>query len=116
METLGDKLRQLRDEADLSLRELAKKLGGVTAAHLSDIELGRRNPSDELMERLAVFFGIKIDNLRAFDLRPPVDEIKKAAHSDPKYGLAFRKLLDQEVSADEILKFVQDRSDRGKDK
>jgi transcriptional regulator with XRE-family HTH domain len=116
METLGDKLRQLRDEADLSLRELAKKLGGVTAAHLSDIELGRRNPSDDLMDRLAAFFGIKKDDLRAFDLRPPVEEIKRVAHSDPKYGLAFRKLLDQEVSADEILKFVQERSDRGRDK
>lgn len=115
MQGLGDKLRQLRDDADLSLRELARKVD-VTAAHLSDIELGRRHPSEDLMERLARVFGLAVEELRAYDSRPPIDEIKRAAHSDPKYGFAFRKLLDQDVSADEILKFVQDRSNRGKDK
>ena len=76
MQVLGDKLRQLRNDADLSLRELAKKLGDVTAAHLSDIELGRRNPSDDLMVRLAKFFDVAVDELRTFDARPPVDAIK----------------------------------------
>ena len=40
--TLGVRIRELRDQRDLSLREFARRLGDVSAAHLSDIELGRR--------------------------------------------------------------------------
>ena len=43
---LGQRIRELRGKKDLSLRELAKKLD-VSAAFLSDIELGRRYPSEK---------------------------------------------------------------------
>src|SRR5437588_601706 len=36
--TLGERIRELRAEKDLSLREFAKKLGGLSAAFLSEIE------------------------------------------------------------------------------
>ena len=47
--TLGQRLRELREQKDLSLRDLAKKVEGSSAAHLSDIEFGRRFPSPELL-------------------------------------------------------------------
>jgi transcriptional regulator with XRE-family HTH domain len=40
--SLGQRIRELRDKADLSLRELAKKIG-ISSPFLSDIELGRRS-------------------------------------------------------------------------
>jgi transcriptional regulator with XRE-family HTH domain len=50
--SLGQRLHELRDSADLSLRELAKKVG-ISGPFLSDIELGRRFPSEEILAKLA---------------------------------------------------------------
>lgn len=113
--TLGDKLRQLRDSRDLSLRELAKQLGDITAAHLSDIEFGRRYPSDELLRKLAQFFKVTERELRVLDTRPPVEEIKRRAQSDPAFGLALRKLVDKEITPQDILKMTKRRTE-GPDK
>jgi len=114
--TLGDKLRQLRDARDLSLRELAKQLGGVTAAHLSDIEFGRRYPSDDLLRKLAGFFRVEEGELHSLDTRPPVEEIKRRAQSDPVFGLALRKLVDKEISPEEMLGLIEGRRKEESDK
>jgi transcriptional regulator with XRE-family HTH domain len=50
MKTLGEHIKEVREERDLSVRELAKKLN-VSAPFLSDVELGRRHPSDEVLAR-----------------------------------------------------------------
>lgn len=110
--TLGDRLRQLRETKDLSLRELAKELGDVTAAHLSDIEFGRRFPSDDLLRKLAGFFKVEEKQLRALDTRPPVDELKRMAQSDPVLGLALRKLASKEISGEDILRLTKKKSER----
>ena len=103
-------MRELRNEADLSLRELAKQLGGVTAAHLSDIEFGRRHPSDALLLKLARFFKLQVEDLRKLDPRPPIEEIKAAARRNPRYGFAFRQMVDHEIPPEEILDFVRERA------
>ena len=107
--TLGSRLRELRETRDLSLRELAKKLGGVTAAHLSDIEFGRRYPSSDLLKKLAHFFRVGVSELERLDTRPPLEEIKRMAQVDPAFGLALRKLVDKEISPDEILRLQRKR-------
>jgi transcriptional regulator with XRE-family HTH domain len=114
--TLGDRLRELRDTRDLSLRELARQLEGVTAAHLSDIEFGRRFPSDELLAKLARFFKVEEAELRVLDTRPPVEEMKRLAQTDPAFGLALRKLVDKEITPDDILKLTKGKPDRPKQK
>ncbi len=65
--TLGQRIRELRDECDFSLREFADKLGGVSAAHISDIELGRRYPSHDLLKKMADKLGTTVDDLRSYD-------------------------------------------------
>jgi transcriptional regulator with XRE-family HTH domain len=107
--TLGDRLRHLRDERDLSLRELAKQLGGVTAAHLSDIEFGRRYPSDELLAKMARFFRANEAELRALDTRPPVEEIRRLAQADPAFGIALRRLVDKEVTPEQIMRLTKEK-------
>ncbi len=111
--TLGQKIKELREKLDLSLRELATRLdNGASATHLSDIEQGNRFPSEELLAKLAKALGTSVEDLKQYDLRPPVDEIKKQMEFDPQLGFALRKLVDKKVSSDEILKFVGKRKDK----
>jgi transcriptional regulator with XRE-family HTH domain len=108
MSIFSDKLRQLREDKDLSLRELAKKLD-VSAAFLSDIELGRRFPSDQTMKDLASFLGVDYELLRGLDQRAPVEELKRKSETDQVYGLALRTMIDDEVSGAEVLQWLADR-------
>jgi len=48
--SLGQWLHELRDKADLSLRELARKVG-ISSPFLSDIDLGRIFPSEEILAK-----------------------------------------------------------------
>lgn len=110
--TLGSKVRELRESRDLSLRELAKQLREVTAAHLSDIEFGRRYPSEDLLKRIARFFRVSEEDLRTLDTRPPVDELKRMASSDEALGLLMRKLANREISAQEVLELKKRKNDK----
>jgi len=106
MEGIGPFIRRRRDELDLSLRELAKKLE-CSPAFISDIELGRRHPSDKVLVEIARVLKVKIEELRETDLRPPIEDIKRVAQDDPTFSLAFRTMLDKKISADELLEFVK---------
>ena len=50
--SLGQRIHELRGKAGLSLRKLADQIG-VSAPFLSDIEFGRRFPSDAIFTKLA---------------------------------------------------------------
>src|SRR5215831_12730901 len=103
---LGQRIRELREERDLSLRELAKKLK-VSAAFLSDIELGRRYPSEENLKDLARILGVSFHDLKAHDTRPPIEEMKRLSATDPRYAVAFRTMIDRKPSAEELLKLAE---------
>jgi transcriptional regulator with XRE-family HTH domain len=117
MEGIGPFIRKRRDELDLSLRELAKKLD-CSPAFISDIELGRRHPSDKVLVEIAKILKVKVEDLRNMDVRAPIDEIKRVTQNDPTFALAFRTVLDKNISADELLEFVRKKEDekKGKDK
>jgi transcriptional regulator with XRE-family HTH domain len=117
MEGIGPFIRRRRDELDLSLRELAKRLD-CSPAFISDIELGRRHPSDRVLVEIARILKVKVEQLREMDTRPPIDEIKRVTQDDPTFALAFRTVIDKKISADELLEFVRKKEDekKGKDK
>jgi transcriptional regulator with XRE-family HTH domain len=117
MEGIGPYIRRRRDELDLSLRELAKKLD-CSPAFISDIELGRRHPSDKVLMEIARILKVKVEELRGMDVRAPIDEIKRITQDDPTFALAFRTVIDKKISANELLEFVKNKEDtkRGKDK
>src|ERR1700680_3823710 len=108
MEGIGPHIRRRRDELDLSLRELAKKLD-CSPAFISDIELGRRHPSDKVLIEMARVLKVKVEELREMDVRAPIDEIKRITQNDPTFALAFRSVIDKNISAHELLEFVKDR-------
>jgi transcriptional regulator with XRE-family HTH domain len=113
MKTLGQRLRELRQAQDLSLREFAKRLGR-SAAFLSDVELGRRFPSPEVLAKMARILGVPVAELQAYDTRPPIEDLKRLSELNPAYGIAFRKLIDEGVSPEEIMKLANEKSDQKK--
>jgi transcriptional regulator with XRE-family HTH domain len=109
IKTLGERIRELREENDLSLRELSKKTNGLSAAFLSDIELGRRFPADDKLALIASAIGTTVESLKQFDCRPPIEEMKRLAAQNPALGMAFRKMVD--MPPEEILKLFGEKSE-----
>jgi transcriptional regulator with XRE-family HTH domain len=89
----GSFLRQIREEKNISLRELAKKIG-VSGAFLSDIELGRRLPSSDKIELLAKEIGVPVEELQKYDFRDEAEAIRQMMFADPNAGMAFRRVKD----------------------
>jgi transcriptional regulator with XRE-family HTH domain len=113
-ESLGEFIRRIRSEKlDLSVRELAKRIG-KTAPFVSDIELGRRHPSDEVLTDIARVLGVSEDELRKRDMRAPIDEIKRVTQRDPTFAMAFRTVLDKNISADKLLEWAKGQPARKK--
>ena len=108
MKTLGDRIRELREKNDLSLRELAAKVD-VSASFISDIELGRRNPSDKRIEQIALLLGASLDDLKQFDTRPPIRELRRVVRSDPRYSVALRQMMDRQISSAELIEYIENR-------
>jgi transcriptional regulator with XRE-family HTH domain len=118
--SLGQRLRELRDRADLSVRELAKRIG-ISSPFLSDVELGRRFPSEEILGKLAAVLNVPLEDLKKYDNRAPIADPKRLKDSDPKLGVAFRtaveKLKSGELTADDLIaphpidRFVEHFSD-----
>ena len=63
MQKFGEKLRILRKQRGMTLKELALTLGLSTHSHLSNIETGKRTPSTELIIKIAQFFDVSVDQL-----------------------------------------------------
>lgn len=89
--SFGTYLRQIREQKNISLRELAKKIG-VSGAFLSDIELGRRFPSSDKIELLAKEIGVPLEELQQYDFRNEAEAIRQMMFADPNAGMAFRTL------------------------
>jgi transcriptional regulator with XRE-family HTH domain len=109
---LGTRIRELREARDLSLRELAREVGEVSAAHLSDIELGRRYPSESLLVKLARELKVSAEELQKYDNRAPVEDLKRRAESDPAFGFALRKIVEHDVTAEELMKLLDQKNQR----
>lgn len=115
--TLGQRLRELRQDADLTLRDLGAKLKDpttktpVSAAFLSDIENGRRFPSDDMIEKIAEILGTDPMELRRCDPRGPAREIQDLATMNPQYAFAFRRAVehiqDWKISPEELVRRIE---------
>ena len=110
MKTLGEYLRELRETKDFSVRELAKRLG-VSAPFLSDVELGRRHPSNDVLSKLARELDTTVVELRRHDARAPIQELRRIAASNPAMGFALRKVVEDGVDPEDLLRYL-----RGRDK
>ena len=62
LSTIGDFIRQQREAAEVSVRELAR-VAGISNPYLSQIERGLRIPSAEVLNQLAKAFSISAETL-----------------------------------------------------
>ncbi len=63
MKRFGEKLRTLRTQRGLTLRELASILGMGAHSHLANIETGKNVPTAELIVKIADYFNVTLDQL-----------------------------------------------------
>jgi transcriptional regulator with XRE-family HTH domain len=113
--SLGQRIHELRDRAGLSLRKLADQIG-ISSPFLSDIELGRRFPSEEILAKLAKALDVSPDELKQYDTRGPIADLKRLVDSDPKLGFAFRTVVEKikngELTAEDIIAKLSKRKAR----
>ena len=113
MQRLGERIRELREALDTSLRELARCVD-ISAAFLSDIELGRRFPSEALLEKLAKHLKTTYKDLSKYDSRAPLEDLRKKSAADPRYGFALRSVVEAGLSAEDLMKLVEKKKGKKK--
>lgn len=81
--SLGERLRELRKNRKLTLRELSEKIN-LRANTLSQFENGKRKPSIESLNTLADFFNVSVDYLmgRTNDLHNAKKKVIKEKTAD----------------------------------
>ena len=113
--SLGQRIHELRGKAGLSLRKLADQIG-ISSPFLSDIELGRRFPSEEILAKLADALDVSSDELKQYDTRGPIADLKRLVDLDPKLGFAFRTVVEMikngELTAEDIIAKLSKRKSR----
>ncbi|WP_086479613.1 helix-turn-helix domain-containing protein [Oceanospirillum sanctuarii] len=63
MKELAEKLRELRAEKEVSLQTVANAVG-VSKPHVWELEKGKvKNPSLEIVTKMAQFYNVKVDYL-----------------------------------------------------
>ena len=102
---MGQRLRDLREHAGLSLREVAKA-AKISAPFLSDVELGRRFPTNETLALIAQKLRASAEDLKKHDHRSAFAELKRLAEGSPSLGAAVRALVEEvqtgKVTPDEL--------------
>ncbi len=63
---LGRRIKELRKKAKLSQEQVAAQ-SEITPNHLSNIELGKENPTLETLSNLAAALNVKLDELFTFE-------------------------------------------------
>jgi transcriptional regulator with XRE-family HTH domain len=106
MKTLGERIRELREALDISLREFARAIG-VSAPFWSDVELGRRHPSDERLQRAAKLLKVPFEELKQHDSRPAVEDFRRVSSADPAFGMAFRRVIDEGVTPQDLVELAE---------
>lgn len=108
--TLGEKIRNLREAKQLSLRELGRR-AVVSPSFLSGIEGGSRYPSAETLARLAKQLEVSLAPLRKLDNRSSLAKIRQIIDTEPSWGLVFKKLAAAaatgKVAPENLLKWLE---------
>jgi transcriptional regulator with XRE-family HTH domain len=61
MQTFGEKLRILRDQHGVTMKELAHELGISAHSYISKLENGEKTPSVEMALKISRLFNVSLD-------------------------------------------------------
>lgn len=113
---LGERIRELRLKSGISLRKLAEMVGR-SPPFISDIELGRRFPSVPVLREIATALGVEFEELRKYDARESMSQLKEFARRDANWSFALRTVAERaskgKLSGEEFLKRVNRGSTDG---
>src|SRR6202046_2663689 len=92
VDAIGEYIRQQREQAKISMRQLAQA-AGVSNPYLSQIERGLRRPSAEILQQIAKGLRISAEALYVqagiLEDRPAGNGVRSAVLTDP--GLSERQ-------------------------
>jgi transcriptional regulator with XRE-family HTH domain len=63
MKRFGEKLRVLRTNKGMTLKELANSLGLTAHGYISEIEAGKKKPTTDFVLKVARYFQVTTDQL-----------------------------------------------------
>ena len=84
---LGKYLRELRERAGMSLRDVSKR-SGVSDPFISQVETGKRNPGPEIIQRLAAAYGVRTRSL--MEIAGYLEDVEPDALEEPEEVLVDR--------------------------
>jgi transcriptional regulator with XRE-family HTH domain len=128
IDSIGDYIRQQREQAKISLRQLAEQ-AGVSNPYLSQIERGLRKPSAEILQQIAKGLRISAEALYVqagiLEDRPGDSGVRAALLTDPHLTERQKQVLieiyesfrreSQKPPTAEIVAVVRDRPVPGED-
>jgi len=96
MDSIGDYIRQQREQAKISLRQLAEQ-AGVSNPYLSQIERGLRKPSADILQQIAKGLRISAEALYVqagiLEDRPGDSGVRSALLTDPQLTERQKQVL-----------------------
>lgn len=96
MNTIGKRIKMLREDERLNQKELAKALN-ISNTTLSQYETGQRTPSDDIKIKLANFFNVSTDYLLGItDIKNQSEKISNAVEDDPELIEFWNELKERE--------------------
>jgi transcriptional regulator with XRE-family HTH domain len=94
--TIGAYIREQREQAKISLRQLAQN-AGISNPYLSQIERGLRRPSADILQQIAKGLRISAEALYVqagfLEDRPPASMVREAILTDPDITERQRQML-----------------------
>jgi transcriptional regulator with XRE-family HTH domain len=96
MDSIGEYIKQQREQAKISLRQLAEQ-AGVSNPYLSQIERGLRKPSAEILQQIAKGLRISAEALYVqagiLEDRPGDSGVRSALLTDPQLTERQKQVL-----------------------
>ena len=96
MNSIGDYIRQQREQAKISLRQLAEQ-AGVSNPYLSQVERGLRKPSADILQQIAKGLRISAEALYVqagiLEDRPADSGVRSALLADPELSERQKQVL-----------------------
>jgi len=103
--TLGQQIRNARVDAELALRELARRLE-VAPSYMNDIENDRRVPSESVLRRIASELDLDADLVLAAAGRVG-EGAREYIRANPTAGVLFRKVSDAGLDEQGLKKLLE---------
>lgn len=102
---IGNKIKSLREDKDLSQKALATILG-VSPSAIGMYEQNRREPDNEMLNKIADYFDVSVDYLlgRTSEPKPPTAEFKPKVTEKDKINIEkeAQQMIDNLENADVV--------------